>query len=107
MYYLKKGQTEFPCIVDYDVVRKIMNQYGYTKLSTFKAEFDLDDLNVMEDLAFFALQRGHKIEGKEFTLTKEDVTDLFCESLDKFYSIIVECFPKVGTAENYDNKKKK
>jgi hypothetical protein len=97
MFYVKYKDSELPLIIDYLVIRKFNLSNGITKLSEM-GNIDYDDLEKLEQLLFLSLERGHKIEGKPFELTNEDIQEIFsARGIMFFNDIIAECFPKFGT----------
>jgi hypothetical protein len=112
MYYLQyetaglSGETivhKLPLIIDYSVVKKECIRQGVTSLKNFQ-DLDLDSFESLENLCYFALQRGHKIEGQDFTLSIADVEGIFNSSSGDFIAIVTECMPKVLAPA--DSKKK-
>jgi len=105
MFYVNYRNSELPLIIDYMVVRKFNQLNGITKLSKF-SDIDYDDLDKLELLCFLALERGHKVECKNFELTLEDVQEIFTvKGILFFNNIIAECFPKFAGGTEQDSKK--
>jgi hypothetical protein len=54
-----------------------------------------EDIALYEPLLFYSLERGHKIQKKELTLTMEDMEDVLEECFFEFIGLIPNFFPDV------------
>lgn len=96
---------KLPVRVSYSALKQYQLETGKEALSE---EGMLDNMftGELEILLFHALKRGFKLQGKEFTLKKEEMEDVLDECLFEFIKIIPEFFPK-GQQEELSNLPKK
>lgn len=86
MKYFKYGKEKLPYKVGYWAMKK-------WQLETKKGFDEVDevatDLNLMEPLVYFALEKGFKDEGLEFKLDREDIADILDQD-DNFLEFTIE-----------------
>lgn len=92
MFYLQFKGQDLPCVLDYSVIKRIAAKQNLSKLSDL-SKLDFDDITMLESICYLALQRGHKIEEKEFSIQESDIEEIFSESLSAFLSILNNSYP--------------
>lgn len=79
--------------------KKLPIKLGYYTLKMLQKEHGItmdaldDDLSMYEPMLFYAMQQGHKIEGKEFTYTMEDMVDILDDCFFEVVALIPKFFP--------------
>lgn len=96
--------------------KKLPFKFSYYALSRFQADTNLSinslsepkNLIHFETLMYYALEAGHKLEGLEFTITKEDVAWMFDENENLLTIALKNAFPKQTSKkeDTTDTKKK-
>lgn len=105
MFYLHYNDKKLPLIIDYSVIKKECVTQGISTLNDLN-KLDLESFDALERLCFAALKRGHKLEGLDFTITEEDVEEIFSTCHGDFITILAECSAKVfAPTGNLDSKK--
>ena len=66
-----------------------------------------EDMSLYEPLLYYSLERGHKIQNKEFTLTMKDMEDVLEECFFEFIGLIPNFFPDVEKLMAGEGNKKK
>ncbi len=93
-----QGQ-ELPVRISYYCIKKFTEETGK----------DLDaidtDVSLLEVLLWYGLVAGHKAEGKDFLLKREDMEFVLDESMLEFNEIMMNFFPLAGPSAK-DSKKK-
>jgi len=76
MNYIKYNNQELPIAVDFAVIK---NTSAKLKINLQEFEQAINDMEKTEVIAFEALKRGHKLDGKEFRITESDVEDILSQ----------------------------
>src|SRR5690606_23407176 len=87
--YLKYQNKELPLIIDYSVIKRIAIKQNITTLKDI-TNVDLESFEALEDLMFYSLQRGHKLENIEFTISPDDIEDIFSSCSGDFMKTVAE-----------------
>lgn len=81
--------------------QKLPVKLGYYALKMMQKEHSASmeelqgDIGLYEPLLFYSLERGHKMAGKEFTYTMDDMVDILEECFFEFVGLIPNFFPSV------------
>lgn len=100
--YLNYKEQQLPFRVSYYALK-------HYELETGKSISSLtEEPGSMEILLFYALEAGHKAEGKQFTLVREDMEMLLDEVYLQFAEKVKSFFPKADavTVATDEGKKK-
>jgi hypothetical protein len=87
MNYISYKDAELPVIVNYSALKQFQNK---TKKSLSEVEEVINDLELFEQLFYYALQAGHKMEGRICNITKDMCEDIL--SFDDNYSQFITIF---------------
>jgi hypothetical protein len=67
-----------------------------------------EDFSLYEPLLYYSLEKGHKIQNKEFNMTMEDMEEVLEDCFFEFVGLIPNFFPDVEKLmEGAGTKKKK
>jgi hypothetical protein len=85
MHYLKFNQAELPFKADFSVLQKLNSKYNIKPFEFLHRIQENDFMDFIEDALQYSLERGHKIEGKEFNGSTNDIlTDNLDEVVQYF-----------------------
>lgn len=93
--YLETEQFgKLPVRIAYSAMKHYQLETGKSLMS--QMENGMTDMMAgdLEYLLFHGLKKGHKLEGKEFNLTMEDMEDILDEALFDFIKMIPKFFPQ-------------
>jgi len=97
---LKYGDKSYPVRISYYAIKNFQQETG-------KNIEDLDeDITHLESLLFYSLVAGHKAEGKELELKREEMEFVLDECLQQFNDLILGFFPYAQDSDGNLEKKK-
>lgn len=85
--YIHYNEEELPVKIGYYAIRRLREEYGAGMEDT------KNDLSLYEPLLFYALEKGHKMDGKKLKYKKSDMEDILEECLFEFLMLIPQFFP--------------
>lgn len=91
--------TKYPVRIGYFVLKMVKAETGKS------IEDASEDLSIYETILFYALQKGARVTGQEFSFTKEQMEDVLEECLFEFIALIPSFFPNIP--QDSELKKKK
>lgn len=100
MHYLEYKNEQLPITIDFGVVKAIAAGSNI-KLSEFERTIENPDLT--SKVCFEGLKRGHKLEGKAFSITETDVDDIL--SYENNYGLFMVIFGE-DVLKMFNTKKK-
>jgi len=90
MNYLNYQGKKLPVRVSYYAIK-------HFQLETKRSIDDIDDdISLMEVLLYYGLQAGHKAEGRDLGLKKEDMEMVLDECLDEFIDSFADFFQNLS-----------
>ncbi|MBP7786102.1 hypothetical protein KA062_02510 [Patescibacteria group bacterium] len=92
--------SQYPVRISYFAIKKFQEETG-KDLSELE-----DDFSSLETLLWYGLIAGHKAEGKDLTLKREEMEFILDESMTDFNQILMSAFPLPSDGQ-LDNDKKK
>jgi len=93
MNYLNYQGNKLPVRVSYYAIK-------HFQLDTKKPIDDIDDdISLMEVLLYYALQAGHKAEGREMTLTRDQMEMILDECMDEFINSFTDFFQNLSAEQ--------
>jgi hypothetical protein len=104
MHFIKYKDQELPLVIDFAVVKAVCARLN-TTLTQF--EQSINNPEQAQIIAFEALKRGHKLEGKEFNIKESEVEDILSQpsGLADFLIVYTEDVLKIFTPSNQSLKK--
>jgi len=86
--FINYQEKKYPIKIGYYVLKML-------KVDTGKSLEDAggDNFEIYETLLFYALKQGAKLQGEEFTFTKEQMEDVLDECFFEFVELIPTFFP--------------
>jgi len=91
--YVTYKRKKLPVKVGYYALKRMQKAHGVSM------DAIQGDLSLYEPLLFYSLERGHKIEGKEFNFKLEDMEDVLEECFFEFVTILPSFFPDAKDLE--------
>lgn len=85
--YIEYKKEKLPIKLGYYALKMMQQNHGVN------VQIQGGDLTMYEPLLFYALQQGHKVEGKEMKFTMEDMVDVLDDCFFEFVEQIAEFFP--------------
>ena len=98
--FLEYKGDKLPVRVSYYALKMLKEKEGLSMSSMAD-----DDYTAYEALLFYALKKGHEVEGKEFKLTMEDMEAIMDEVFFDFVKLIPLFFPQIDLPKGGDQKK--
>ncbi|HPI82198.1 MAG TPA: hypothetical protein PK122_03130 [Candidatus Paceibacterota bacterium] len=98
--YINYAGSKYPVRISYLAIKKFQEETGKDL-----AELD-EDFSYLETLLWYGLIAGHRAEGKEITIRREDMELVLDESMNEFNQILMTAFPLPGEAKGDTPKKK-
>lgn len=96
--YLEYKGEKLPFRISYYALSKFQQETGLS-IDTLETEIDTN-ISVLEPILYFALEAGHRSEGKEFKIKREDIAFLLDEVMNEFMTKMgnfsQEAAPKKG-----------
>ena len=97
--------VKYLSIKDGKKTKKLPIRISYYMLKKLKEKHNVDfdqigedmSFDVYESMLFYALEKGHKVDGQEFTYKIEDMEELMDQVFFEFINMIPQFFPAVDT----------
>jgi len=99
--YITINGEKHPVIINYYVIGELQRETG-CKMSDFT---DIENkLYLIEPFLYYAIKYGHKVEGSEFSIKREDFYKYVVDN--KVYIDFLNLFGKFFIQDSEENKKK-